>query len=202
MAEEIKDGKGTGSLAHVDRNNQLHTFARNITVTQDAVNKGNAYNINTGEIALTTTTESAVMYFKNTESPVNGESSFVIDAIAIGIDSLGTTSGMSKITLVRNPTGGTIIDNATSVDMNVNRNFGSSNSLDSLIYKGAEGNTLTGGDDFGVFYQNTGTRGFYTIDTELPKGSSLGINIDTQTSSGTTNVYIAIIGHRKDGSNK
>lgn len=203
MDIEIKNGGGGGSDigAHVDQDNNLHTLAVTKSIARDSVRKGSAYNINTGIIGLTSATESAVLYFKNNEPPINGESGYIIEAIAIGIDDEGTTAGMSEITIVKNPTGGTIISGATDVDMKSNRNFGSSNELDSgtLIYKGAEGNTLTGGTDFGKFFQQPGTRGFYEINIELPRGSSLGVNIDTDTSSGTSNIYVALIGHRIDG---
>jgi hypothetical protein len=204
MADQIIDGTGSGSRLRVDSNNQIHTFSLTRSNTQDAVRKGNAYNINTGLIGLTSATESAVLYFKNDESPVNGESSFVVDAIAIGIDDEGTTTGMSLITIIKNPTAGTIVDGATAVDMSANRNFGSSASLSTttLVYKGAEGNTFTNGEDFAQFMQQPGTRGYYTIDIEVPRGSSIGVKIDTDTSVGTTNVYVALIGHRVDGNNE
>lgn len=200
MAETIKDGS-SGNVMHVDNNKQAHVQAITETEIQDAVRKGNAYNINTGIIGLTSSTESGILYFKNDESPVNGESSFVVDAIAIGIDNAGTQSNACVITVVRNPTS---VSFSTAVDMNQNRNFGSSNTLASttLVYKGAEGATITGGNDIAIFYQNVGTRGYYSIDMEIPKGSSIAVKIDTQTTAGTTNLYAAIIGHRVDGANK
>jgi hypothetical protein len=201
MAEEIIDGTGTGNRTKVDNNKQLHAFAVIETENQQATKKGNSYNINTGTIGLTSSTASGVLYFKNDESPVNGESTFIIDAIAIGIDNQGTQAGACHITVIKNPSTGTLISGVTAVDMNQNRNFGSSNTLDSLAYKGAEGNTVTNGDDIALFYQNAGTRGYYTLDLELPKGASIAITIDTQTTAGTTNVYAAIIGHRIDGNN-
>lgn len=199
MAEQIENGgSGVKIGMHVDTNEQAHVFALSRTVNQDAVRKGNAYNLNTGTIGLTSTTESGVFYFKNNEPPVNGESSVILDAFAIGIDNQGTQTGACIITVVRNPTS---VSFSTAVDMNANRNFGSSNTLSSLAYKGAEGATITGGDDIAIFYQNTGTRGYYTIDMEVPKGSSVAIKIDTQTTAGTTNLYCAAILHRVDGNN-
>jgi len=200
----IENGVGNANKALIDANNQVHTRSTTETDIQDAVRKGNAYNINTGLIGLTAATESAVLYFKNDEAPVNGESGVVIDAIAVGIDDEGTTTGMSAITIIRNPTTGTIITSTpTVVDMNANRNFGSSNSLasTSYAYKGAEGDTFTDGTDIALFMQQPGTRGYYTVDMELEKGSSIGIKIDTDTSGGTTNIYVALICHRIDGSN-
>ncbi len=200
MAEQIIDGTGTGNRVGVNSNKQMKTFAVSQTENQQATKKGNSYNINTGIIGLTSTTESGVMYFKNDEPPVNGESSFVIDALAIGIDNQGTQAGACIITLVKNPTS---VSFSTAVDMKENRNFGSSNELSTttLAYKGAEGATVTGGDDIAIFFQNAGTRGYYSIDMEIPKGSSIAVKIDTQTTAGTTNLYCAIIGHRIDGKN-
>lgn len=200
MAEEIIDGTGSGKRLRIDPNNQAHTVSITETATQDAVGKGNAYNINTGTIGLTSSTASGVFYFKNDEAPVNGEAGFIVDAIAIGIDNQGTQAGACIITVVRNPTS---VSFSTDVDMNQNRNFGSSNTLSTttLAYKGAEGATITGGDDIAIFYQNTGTRGYYSIDFEIPKGNSIAVKIDTQTTSGTTDLYVAAIGHRKDGNN-
>lgn len=201
----IEDGTGSGGYrAKVNSNQALKVFSTQESILQQSGLKGNAYNINTGTIGLTSATESAVIYFYNDEDPVNGESSIAIDAIAIGIDDEGTTAGMSQITVVRNPTGGTIVSGASSVAMNQNRNFSSSNSLSAttLAYKGAEGNTLTGGDDIALFYQQPGTRGYYGIDFILGRGDSIGVKIDTDTSSGTTNVYAALILHKVDGSNR
>lgn len=200
MSVIIKDGTGEGKTAKVDANNHLHVFAVTESENQQSTKLGNSYNINTGTIGLTSSTASGVLYFKNDENPVNGESSFVVDAVAIGIDNQGTQAGACIITVVRNPTS---VSFSTAVDMKQNRNFGSSNTLSSttLAYKGAEGATITGGNDIALFYQNVGTRGYYSLDFEVPKGSSIAIKIDTQTTSGTTNMYAAIIGHRVEGNN-
>jgi hypothetical protein len=199
----LENGVGNGNKLFVDANNQGHMFGITLDVILDALHKGNAYNINTGPIALTTNTESGVIYFKNDEAPVNGESTIVIDAIAIGIDDSGTTSGMSSIKIIKNPTAGTVVSDATAVDMNENRNFGSAKSLNSttLVYKGGEGKTLTDGTDFALFYQDPGTRGFYPVNIEIERGNSIGVKVDTNTTSGTTNIYVALILHKLDGKN-
>lgn len=204
MAEQIENGgSGVRIGMHVDKNEQAHVFSLTRTVNQDAVKKGNAYNINTGTVGLTSSTASGVFYFKNDESPVNGESSFTVDALAIGIDNLGTQAGACIITIIKNPTGGTLITGALPVAIKGNRNFGSSNTLSSttLVYKGVEGATITGGEDIAILYQNVGSRGYYIIDMEIPRGSSIAVKVDTQTTAGTTNLYCAAIGHRRDGNN-
>ena len=196
---EIRD-PDTHRGMHVDNNNQAHTFAVTETESNSAIENGNGYNINTGIIALTGTGTSAIFYMKNNESPINGESDLVIDTIIVGVNTRsGTVTEDPVITIIRNPTGGTVVSDATAVDINSNANFGSNNVLDSLVYKGADGKTLTGGTDHAIVQ---GTEGRITIPElyiDLPKGSSVGIEIDLNTSGGA-NAYVAVACHRKDGS--
>lgn len=194
MALDIQgnDGAATYKVGATARG-QIKAFSVSESEAQEATELGDGYNINTGAIGLTSSTESGVLYFKNGESR-----RFIIEAIAVGVGSAGTVTDVSQITLIKNPTGGTLISNATPVDINENRSFGSSNSLaSSLAYKGAEGNTVTGGDDAFLFFQAAGGRLIADIQLELNPGNSIAVKIDTNTSSGTTNVYAAVIGHLK-----
>jgi hypothetical protein len=185
----IRDGTGNGHLARVDVGHRLHTRAVSATETQEAMRAGDAYNINTGDIALTTAGESAIMYFKNKEVRT-----LHLTAVAVGIGVLPSPTEIGKITLVRNPTAGTIVDNALAVAQNQNRDFGSAKTLDVDVYKGAEGYTLTNGDDIAQFYQTGNGRLFAPIDFNIPQGASLGIKIDINDSTGGS-VYAALIGH-------
>lgn len=194
MALDIQgnDGAATYKVGATSRG-QIKAFSVSETEAQEATELGDGYNINTGVIGLTSSTESGVLYFKNGESR-----RFIVEAIDVGIGSAGTVTDVSQITLVKNPTGGTLISNATAADINENRSFGSSNTLaSSLAYKGAEGNTVTGGDDALLFFQAAGGRLIADIELELNPGNSVAVKIDTNTSSGTTNVYAAVIGHLK-----
>lgn len=149
--------------------------------------KGHGYNINTGYIPLTTSTESGLLYFENNE-----DHPIVIAAIAAGFDNLGTHVGSPIMTIVRNPTS---VSFSTAVDINCNRNFASSNTLKSttLAYKGAEGATITGGEDCLLIQAGTGGRLFATINLELGIGNSIGVKIDPQVTSGTASIYTALI---------
>lgn len=185
----IKDGN-TGYTAKVDLTGKLQTRAVMDSRAQESALAGEAYNINTGWIGLTSSTDSAILYFKNNEDrPV------ILDSIALGITDEGTIDNTCRMTIVRNPKSGTIVSGATSVDIIRNRNFGAVAALDdSYIYKGAEGNTLTDGEDWAYFACGAG-RLFADLDIVLNKGDSIGIKLDTQTSAGTTNVYAALICH-------
>lgn len=189
MSNVIKDGKGTGNTSKV-RGNRLFTHSISEAENLHATEKGDGYNLNTGTIALTSSTESGVMYLKNNE-----DQDFIVESIAVGIGSAGTVTDSSIITLVRNPTS---VSFSAAVDINQNRDFGSNKTLTADVFKGAEAATITGGDDLALFYQAAGGRLFAAIDFVLQKGNSLAIKVDTQTSSGTTNVYAAIIGHLKN----
>jgi len=190
-----------GTAAQVVDAQRLLTAAVTETQHQHAVETGGAFNINTGPIALTGTADSALLYFYNDQPPVNGVSDFVIDAVAVGIGTLSATiTDSALITIIRNPTGGDIISDATAVSAKQNANFGSSTALVSttLVYKGKDGGTITGGNDFAYFYATGGSRMYAEIDMLLPRGSSFGMKIDLNTSGGG-NVYAAIIGHLRDG---
>lgn len=177
----------------VDATGRAQTRTVSESEAQEAVEKGDGFNINSGKMALTTTTESGVLYFKN-----NTDRAFIIEFVAVGIGSAGTTSDLTDITFVLNATAGTLISGATNADIVENRNTGSNKTLDdSLVYKGAEGNTITDGSDYIYIMQPAGTRQQYNISTEIQKGGSFAVKMDTQTTAGTTNVYVAVIGHLK-----
>jgi hypothetical protein len=199
----IEDGGGKNGHARTTASQQLTTFSISESELVAATGAGKAFNINTGTIALTGTGTSAILYFKNDESPVSGESDYVVTAIAVGVGTRSATiTDAAVITVLRNPAAGTIIDNATNVDMKSNANFGSSNTLGAttLAYKGATGYTLTGGTEHALLYMTDG-RLFADLDIVIPRGAAIGITIDLNTSGGA-NVYCALIGYRKDGGNK
>lgn len=189
---KIRDGAGSGDVAKVNGRNRLMTQAITESDQQAAVELGNAYNLNTGTIALTSASESAVMYLKNNESV-----DFVLSALAVGIGALASPTDSTVITLIRNPTAGTVVSDATVISQNRNRNFGSNKTLTADVYKGAEGKTLTDGDDIAQFFATGSSRLFASIDFDIPKGSSIGVKIDLNAAAGG-NIYAALIGYLKD----
>jgi hypothetical protein len=198
MPDIIDDGKGKGNKAAVDGNNRLHVGAVNTAETIQANKDGDAYNINTGVITLTDAADTPVLYLKNNETK-----DLYVSAMAIGLDTAtgGTATEMVKITIVRNPTAGTIVDNATNVAINSNRNYGSSNSLTVDAYKGATGNTMTNGEDHILFFQADFGRLFATIDEVIPKGSSIGVKIDPPANTTSFPIYAALICNLLDSEN-
>ena len=187
----IKDGTGNGYAAEVSSDNKLRVRAIIESSIDHASERGEAFNINTGEIVITA--DSAILFFKNLE-----DAPMFIDAVAVGITN-GNESDIQKITVLRNPTTGTIISNAVAADIVVNRNFGSSKLPDnSLTYKGVSGDTFTNGDNAALFFQQDNNRLYADVSFYLPKNSSIGIKIDVNLSVGAIGVYGALVCHQKE----
>lgn len=191
MAEQILDGNGTGYKAKVGNDNRLQVRALSETEVIHNAELGTAYNINTGLISVSG--DATLVYLKN-----NSDNSFIVTAIATGAFDGITHSDSPYFTLVRNPTGGDIISDASAVAMNANRNFGSSRTASIDVYKGKTGGTMTGGSDIAILQAPKTGRGFYTIDFLLPKGASLGLKVTANLTSGSANYYAAVIGYFKD----
>jgi len=198
MPDMIRDGTGSAFLQKVDANNRAHIQAVNVPVNQNATKNGDSYNINTGVITLTDAVQTPILYLKN-----NGDKDLHITAIDVGIGpSTGGSGGIPVVTIIRDPTAGTIVSNAIDVDINSNRNFGSSKTLVVDAFKGATGNTMTDGTDHILIFQATNSRSLTPIDEVLDKGSSLGIKITPQTSNTSMDVYGALICHLDDPANE
>lgn len=139
----FQDGTGKGYLAQVDANNRLHSECVTRDQLFEACQKGEGFNFNTGSITLTTANESAIGHIT-----YNGDHPFIITEILFIIDSTTGGSGDGVARIYKNPTGGTIVSNAVPVEVAENRDFSSSIVVDGDLYKGAEGNTTTGGSVF------------------------------------------------------
>jgi hypothetical protein len=185
----IQDGSGKGYATKVDSNNRIHTDSVTFGRSELEVEIGNGYNINTGVINLTSANKSAILYFINNEDdPIVITSMFYL----IGNSTGGT--GDVLATVLRNPTTGTLIDGAVAAEMPaVNRNFGSSRTLSSNTYKGAEGNTFTNGTKIieSIFNQSPQRHVLNVGDLVLTKGSSIGFDITPAASNTSLDVEIA-----------
>jgi hypothetical protein len=186
----IQDGRSSNT-ARVSSDGRLYSVSVTESEAIHANDEGQAYNLNTGEVALGTG-ESGFMYIKN-----NSDTPLIIESVIIGIGSGGTHSATSKpkVRMYRNPTTGTLISGAGAMAINENRNFGSSNELNATVYQGVSGSTVTNGDVAVFLYATEGGRSVYPINLALPKGTTIAISVDPNLASGTVNVYGAIICH-------
>lgn len=191
MPDSIRDGSGRGYLARVDDVGRIFTRTVTETQEQEALEEGDAYNLNTGKITLTNDTNTPILYFKNNEAR-----DYIIIAVALGLGpSTGGSGDIPEVTFIRNPTTGTIISSPTNVDINSNRNYGVNRTLTADVYKGATGDTMTNGIDHIFIYAKADNRSFITIGEVLPKGTSFGLKLKPQPGNSSMTVYAAIIGY-------
>jgi hypothetical protein len=111
----VKDGTGSGNSQKVDVLKRAHTQSVTVSENLNAALNGDAYNINTGLISITG--NATLLYIKNNE-----EVDIVVEALALGSFEGITHSDDPYITLIKNPTAGDLITDATAVSMNQNRN--------------------------------------------------------------------------------
>ena len=126
---------------------------------------------------------------KNNES----NETMVVDAVAVGIGA-GSFSDNVEIFIRRNPDAGDIVTDATAADMKSNANFGSNDTFDADVFKGKSGGTMTGHTDHAIIAQNGQGRVFATVPLVVPRGSTVGVYINPNLSSGSVEVYAAFIG--------
>lgn len=183
-----------GDKAKVDPQGRLLVASTSFTRYEQASEDGRAFNSNTEYVTLTSAGENGVFYMKNT-----ADSDLIIEAWFWGVENLsgGTPTGNPVLRAYFNPTGGTLISEATPVAV-VNRNGGSSETFEEVIaYKASgTGKTVTGVTD-PVLYQLQGSgRSFGTIRLTLPKNSSIAFTFDLA-GYGTADVYTGTTGFFK-----
>jgi hypothetical protein len=190
MAEEIIDGTGTGNRAKIDKHKRLHVDAITFGRSEQEVELGNGYSVNTGTFSLTSANKSACLYLKNDED------FDLVLTIMVYILGNSNANGDCTIDVLKNPTTGTLIDGAVAAEMaGVNRNFGSSFSLKdtTLVYKGAEGNTFTNGTKVISSIVQTPSRTPIIIgDIVLPKGSSIGFDVTPPTGNTAMDIQLGL----------
>ena len=183
----IKDGQ-TGNTAGVNSGNRLLTKSISESEASHATEGGRGVNLNTGDI--TVTSDSALMYFKNTN-----ELDFIVDAVAVGVAGNAIHSGGSPyIEIVRDIDGGDIITDATPIEMDANRNLGFTDSIGNT-FKGKDGGTATNGVRLARLLLSSKGRGYFTVGFVLPKQSTVTIKLEANIGYGSMTIYTAIIGH-------
>jgi hypothetical protein len=188
MEVQIKSGN-SGEVAKVDIHKRVHVDAITFGRSEQEVEIGNGYNINTGTVNLTTANKSGILYFKNQE-----DFDIVITNMFYILGN-SNSNGDTLVTVLRNPTAGTVVSDAVVAEMaGVNRNFGSSFTLaiDSVSYKGGEGKTFTDGAKVIESIIQSGKRTVLNVgDIVMPKGSTIGFDVTPPTGNTSMDLQIA-----------
>lgn len=194
----VTDGTGSnGANAKVNANNRLYTSSLSTTSPEAAADRGESYHVITGLITLTSANESGVFYLKN-----NNSIPFRVKSVigGFGLSTGGAAGDTAVVELLRNPTAGTVVDDATAASIRCNRNFGSSALIqdNALVYKGAEAKTFTDGVSHFLIHAPTANNFEILVDEVLPLGKSIGVNVTPPASNSSLSSYVGLIGHFED----
>ena len=190
MADIIQDGTGKSYGMKIDIDGRAHVDS--VSTDREAYSSqlGYSFNINTGLITLTNAaTDNAVLYVKNNENY-----NLVLTNVFYQTGASTGGSGNIIVSVYRNPTTGTIVSGASAVEINANRNFGSSRTLAVDAFKGATGTTFTNGTKVleSILATSTQRIAVSAGAITLPKGASIGIQMKTPTGNTSMAVEFAI----------
>lgn len=173
----------TGTAVEIDETRKMAVRAITLSETAEAVEAGDAFNINTGIISLSGI--STVLYFKNQE-----KRTVSIDLLDVGIGRGGDEK--ATITVIKDPTA---VSFSTDANIIENRNFGDTGTLssDTDAFKGISGSTHTGGNEMLQFLRDTHLSS--AIGLLIPTGHSIAVVIDPKLSSGNREFYAALVIH-------
>lgn len=199
MEFELRDGKGSGRRLSVNSLNRLESEAVTFDREDDAIARQQGYQISSGPVTFTSGGQaSGILYFKNDE-----EVDCVLDRVVLMIGTNsgnvnGTVTGDWTHRIIRNPVGGTLIDNAVAAGIS-NSNHGSSNILNAgaNIFKGVEGDTIatTSGGGAPLPVQQQSNRIVFPVGRRLPKGSSFAIQLTAPSLGGGAEVIAVSVAH-------
>ena len=185
----IEDGAGRGFTARVNSENRLYTFADSVPSGAVAASRGKMWGISTGDLTFTNDSTSAIAYLR-----YSGLEKLVVSRVGY---TTGASDGTGNTTyrIIKNPTTGTIVDNAIAANT-TNRNFsGTSSSLSGVQYSGADGYTLTNGVVVGDL--NRESAGLFILEANespyiLENGNSFGVTVTPPTgnTSQTNRLFI------------
>ena len=165
------------------------TTGVDLTLEEAASESGDTYNLSSDEVTLNATGESALFYLKNNE-----ERNLIINAFVVNIKDYVGTGGQPTLRILRDPVEGTIVTNAVNAQR-LNRNFGSSNSIDANIYQGVQGDTLNSqSGEITVYLPNVDAvtfNGFATT-VVIPKGGTIGITYEPPAGITSLDIIVSI----------
>jgi hypothetical protein len=183
---KIQDNTGDGYGAKVDSHNRLWTDSLVVDESVSATFEGNAYNVNTGTINLTSANPSAVLYMQN-----DGNEDVVVTALFYLLGN-SNGSGDSVVDVYRNPTAGTIVSSGTNFAA-INRDFGSANDLEAVLKKGAEGQTITDGTVvISSIFSGVGRQVVAVGALILRPGNSIGIVVEPPAGNTSMDIQAAL----------
>lgn len=190
MSVTIKDGTGSGNVAKVTSENRVEVAAITQAEKDHGAQLGDKYNINTGDITLTDANKTTILYIKNNE-----DNDLVINSFVYNLGATASGTGDVKIEVLRNPTTGDIVTNASAVEAVSNQNFGSSDTLTADVYKGATADAAITDGAVSISTRSAANTGRIVISLGalvIPKGSSMAVDYTPPASNTSQIVQVAV----------
>ena len=199
---KIEDGAGSSRRARVTQESRLAVDSVSVAGEDNAIRVGEGWQIASAgsgapNISFTASQQTAMLYFDNT-----GELDIVVDRVVVILGTATGGTGDWSFRLVRNPTGGTIIDNAVAAGVS-NSNHGSAAAFPGVAYRGVtpvstgaagtDFDTLTGGSGAVQPLKQTIDRVILPVGRRIPRGFSIGCQLTPP--SGTTAATALIVAH-------
>jgi hypothetical protein len=183
-----RNGAGVNQAA-VDDNGLLTTKAFTQSFELRHTVLGRAFNLNTGDITFTSGgTSYGASYLKN-----NGEIPIIITSFIYLLGNSTGGSGDGYVTIIANPTGGTLISAGTALTP-ANRAPVSKRTLEATWLKASDStSTVTGGETLlDTLLSSPVGRNTIPVFVALDKGASLAIKYQPQTGNTSQTVQIAM----------
>lgn len=180
----IQGANNPGNRAEVDNFGRIEAHAVSTSEQTDRAVIGETFNLNTGNITLTDALDTPIFFIKN-----DGEDrDLIVTRLFFTFGASAGGSGVINATVVRGPTGGSILTD-TALDI-FNFNFGSGNTISVDVNIGATGSTVTGGSSpFRFLFTGDNQRHLIGFDSiVLPRGASMAITLQPPT--GNTSMII------------
>lgn len=189
----LKSGT-SGNTAEVDSNNRLNTFATSQSSSTFASCIGDLFNVNTGAINLTSSSPSALLHMRNTDTVA-----WIFTRIFYNAEVSIGGSGEWLAEIIANATQGTLISGGSPLTP-YNLNFGSAKTLSGTTLKGDEGDTLTDGQvRISTLIPASGTRVLIPFDSVVvPPGATISIRITPQAGNTSMNLQVGFNMYRED----
>ena len=178
----IKDGTGSGCTAKVDTTNRLRTRAVVSCTIHEAAEAGCAQFISSGAVTLTTSCQSAILWYQNDECR-----DLLITEVFFSVGSSTGGTGSVLFAFRKNATG---LSSCVGDALFTNPNFGSSAVFCSISEQGEEGATVTGGCATAAFFIALDGTTELAATLVIPKGKSISVQVTPPV--GNTSVVVAV----------
>jgi hypothetical protein len=187
-ADFIKDGTGKGYLAGVDSMNRLETYATTEALFDNRARAGEAFNINTELLSISSTAETPLLYVKN-----NQQSDIVLVGWFIGTDlgTVGASLGLMRV--YGNPIG---LSGGSALSA-LNRRIGDPKvfAIDAL----SQPTWTPSGTPVLYQTQSLGSRVFGTVNIFVARAQSVVVTCEFATATTPFEIYTGFTGYVEEG---